>query len=373
LIKGSTLHSLAVETLSVRGLRNLAAVDLALGERFNVLAGDNGQGKTNLLEAVYLLATSRSFRTSRLSDLVANAADVASVRATLRENGESRVQSVGVRAGYRAVRIDGKKPSTLAAYAVRTPIVVFHPGVLSLTLGSGAERRKLLDRVALYQSPSSLGDLEGYGRALRARQRALETRGENAVDLVEWEDLLVRHGLAMSGGRARAAERLGPRATAAFRRIGPPDVELGMRYQRSAPEGAGAFRAMLEKRRREDRARGSASVGPHRDDVLLTLGNRPTRGIASQGQHRAVVLALELAEMQVIAEARGARPILLLDDVSSELDRSRTAALFVALREEAEGQVIVTTTRPELVDTGGSSGELDRRDFKVVGGQVMPS
>lgn len=364
------LRSLAVETLNVRGLRNLVNVDLELGGRFNVLAGDNGQGKTNLLEAIYLIATSRSFRTSKLSELLGSPGEVASIRAQVRESDEVRIQSVGLRAGLRSVRIDGKKPATLAAYAVRTPVVVFHPGVLSLTVGSGAERRKLLDRVALYVSPSSLADVEAYVRALRARQRVLERRSESASDLADWEELLVRHGLAVSQARGRAADRLGPHASHAFARIGPADVQLTVQYHRSAPEDADAFRTMLVQSRREDRLRGSARIGPHRDDLTLHLGHHPVRGIASQGQHRAVVLALELAEMQVIAEARGVRPILLLDDVSSELDRARTAALFHALHAEEGGQVIVTTTRPELVATKSAYNEPDRRDFTVVGGQV---
>jgi DNA replication and repair protein RecF len=366
------MRSLAVETLSVRGVRNLKSLDLELGPRFNVVAGDNGQGKTNLLEAVYLLATSRSFRTSKLADLLESPDEVASIRAQVREDGEVRVQSVGLRSGLRTVRVDGKKPATLAAYAVGTPVVLFHPGVLSLTLGSGPERRRLLDRVALYQSPSSLADTEGYTRALRARQRVLEERGETASDLAGWEELLTRHGLAVSDARECAAERLGPHAVRAFGRIGPADVGFSMQYHRSAPHDAVTFRALLAQSRRIDRARGFARVGPHRDDLVLALGNRPVRGSASQGQHRAVVLALELGEMQVIAEARGVRPILLLDDVSSELDRVRTAALFGALREEGDGQVMVTTTRPELVDTQSAPGASDRRDFTVVGGRVTP-
>lgn len=364
------LRSLAVEILNVRGLRNLASVDLELGHRFNVLAGENGQGKTNVLEAIYLIATSRSFRTSKLLELLGSPGEVASIRAQVRESDETRVQSVGLRSGLRSVRVDGKKPATLAAYAVRTPVVVFHPGALTLTLGSGSERRKLLDRVALYLSPSSLADVEAYVRALRARQRVLERRGESASDLTDWEELLIRHGLAVSKARGEAADRLGPHASRAFARIGPADVCLTARYQRSAPEDADTFRTMLIQSRREDRLRRSARIGPHRDDLTLHLGHRPVRGIASQGQHRAVVLALELAEMQVVAEARGVRPILLLDDVSSELDRARTAALFGALHAEEGGQVIVTTTRPELVDTKSASSEEDRRDFTVVGGQV---
>jgi DNA replication and repair protein RecF len=364
------MRSLAIESLSVRGFRNLSHVTVALGPRFNVVSGDNGQGKTNLLESVYVLATSRSFRTSKLSELLG--ADEASVRASVREDAEVREQSVGLRSGVRAVRVDGKRPSTLASYALRTPVVVFHPGMLGLSAGSGAERRKLLDRVALHLGPASLADLSAYGRAARARQRVLEVRGERAPDLDGWEALMVRHGLGVSASREAAAARFAPAAVRAFKRIGPSELTLGVRYERSAPDAPDPYRELLAARRARDRARGSASVGPHRDDLALELSGRAVRGVASQGQHRAIVLALELGEIEVIAEASDTRPILLLDDVSSELDRDRTSALLATLGE-GHGQVILTTTRPELVDPAGSFRAEERRDFTAVRGAITPT
>jgi DNA replication and repair protein RecF len=362
------MRPLAVEWLQVRGFRNLTSVELALGPRLNVVSGDNGQGKTNLLEATYVLATSRSFRTAKIPELVQAGPGAASVRASVREGGDAREQSVGLQSGQRLARIDGKRPNGLAAYAVQTPVVVFHPAALTLSAGAGSERRKLLDRIALYRVPASLGDAVAYARAVRARQRLLETRGEGALGLEEWEELVVRHGVALSRARAEAASELGPAAEEAFARIGPEDLPLRARYEPGAPSDVEAFRAALAQGRARDRVRRSASVGPHRDDLLLELGGRSVRGTASQGQHRAVVLSLELGEMEVIARARDVRPILLLDDVSSELDRDRTGALLSALRRQ-DGQVLLTTTRPELID-GAFSGLEGRRDFAVVKGQI---
>ena len=363
---------LAIESLSVRAFRNLSSVDLELGPRFNVLSGDNGQGKTNLLEAVYVLATSRSFRTAKLGELIESGRETASVRGRLREATTEREQSVGIRTGMRAVRVDGKRPSTLAEYAVRTPMVAFHPGIVALSAGSGADRRKLLDRVALYLRPGSLVDSGGYVRAVRARQRVLESRGTSAGDLDDWEALIARHGAALTSARDEAASRLGPSAERAFSSIGPSGLALRVSYAPNAPPDPDEFRALLARNRVSDRARGSATSGPHRDELALELGGRPMRGMASQGQHRAAVLALELAEIDVIGEARGVRPLLLLDDVSSELDRARTAALFAALSRQ-RGQVLLTTTRPELIETGALSSVDERRDFRVVGGQVQPA
>jgi DNA replication and repair protein RecF len=362
------MRSLAIEGLAVRGLRNLSVVDLAPGPRFNVIAGENGQGKTNLLEAIYLVATSKSFRASKPGDLVAHGGELASVRGAIREEGDPREQSVGVKAGARLVRIDGKRPPTLAAYAIRTPVVVFHPGEVALSMGSSGERRRLLDRIALYVSPASMDELDRYARAVRERQRALEMRGVHATDLDQWEELAVRHGVAIMRARRESAERLARSAVAAFARIAAPGLVLDATYAPGAPEDPEAYRAALVRARPADARRGGATVGPHRDDLALAIGAHPVRGVASQGQHRAVVLALKSAEIDVVGAARAVRPILLLDDVSSELDRARTAALFAFLRDQ-HGQVFLTTTRRELIDI---EADAERRDFHVESGRVQP-
>lgn len=363
----SWTRPLLLEQLQVRAFRNLARVDLDFGERFNVVSGDNGQGKTNLLEAIYVAATSKSFRASKPGELVAFGAELASVRARVREDGEARVQSVGLEPGKRVVRIDDKRPPSLAAYAVRTPVVVFHPGEISLSMGASGERRRLLDRTALYLGAQSMADLDAYTRALRARQRTLETRGAGAAELAEWEALCVRHGASVMAHRARAAELLAEQAKVAFARIAAPGLGLDVAYAASAPRESAAFAAELASRRAADLRRGSAGVGPHRDDLALAIDGHGVRGVASQGQHRAVTLSLKSAEIDVIGRARGVRPILLLDDVSSELDRARTSALFGFLQEQ-RGQVFLTTTRPELIDTG--EDRSSRRDFEVVAGAL---
>ena len=356
------MRKLVVSEVSIRGFRNLARADLRFGERFNVVSGDNGQGKTNLLEALYVLATSKSFRSSKPGELVAFGEEVASVRGVVDEDDEKRVQSVGTKAGARIVRIDDKRPPTLAAYAVRTPIVVFHPGEIALSMGASGERRRLLDRTALYMSPASMIEIESYGKAMKSRQRALEVRGVHASDLEEWETLAARHGAAVMMHRASAAEPIAQHAIAAFAQIAAPGLALTITYAPSAPTDEAAFKAVLREKRAADVRRGSANVGPHRDDLALAIDGRGVRGVASQGQHRAVTLSLKSAEIDVVGRSRGVRPILLLDDVSSELDRSRTAALFSFLREQ-QGQVFLTTTRPELIDTGGL-----RNDFTVESG-----
>ena len=179
---------------------------------------------------------------------------------------------------------------------------------------------------------------------------------------------MVRHGREVHARRAESASLLGSAAEVAFGRIAAPGMGFQARYAPASPDDPSEFREALAKSRTSDARRGSASVGPHRDDLLLSLDGRPMRGVASQGQHRTVVLALKAAEVEVIARSKSIRPLLLLDDVSSELDRERTSALFAYLQGQ-EGQVFLSTTRPELIELRGSGG-APRRDFTVRGGVV---
>lgn len=366
------MRPLSVRSLSARGIRNLGDLDLTFGAGFNVFSGDNGHGKTNLLEAIYVALTSKSFRASKMTEMLAFGSDLGSVRVAIEEDGQERHQSVGIKSGARVVRIDDKRPPTLAAYAVRSPVVVFHPGEIALSMGSSRERRRLIDRLALYLFPESYAEGENYLRATKERQRALETRGVGARDLAEWEELMVRHGTRVMEWRRRCVDDLAIATERAFEKIAAPGLRLRVAYAPSASEDAEAFRRQLEERRLQDMRRGGASVGPHRDDMAIAINDHNVRGVASQGQHRAVVLSLKSAEIDVIGRARGAHPILLLDDVSSELDRDRTEALFRFL-DDHHGQVFLTTTRREIIHTPHTTNEMGaegRLDFTVKGGVI---
>ena len=148
-----------------------------------MVSGDNGQGKTSLLEAIYFVATSRSFRADRPREMLRQGSEVAAVRARIVEESFRREQRATLTSSSRAVLIDGKKPETLASYATRTPVVVFHPGDLSILSGAAAERRTLLDRIALFVDPVSSDHRLRYTRAAKSRQVVLDERGTAASDL----------------------------------------------------------------------------------------------------------------------------------------------------------------------------------------------
>jgi len=372
------MPNLQLARLRVRGFRNLERVDLEPAPRLNVIAGNNGHGKTSLLEAVYFAATSRSFRTHRAAELVRHGAAVASVTARFVELADdlpplAREQTAAVERSRTFVRVDGNRPASLAEFATRSPVVAFHPDELTLSSGPASGRRTLLDRLALFMSPTSADHRARYARALKTRQELLRrAEGELAsAEIDAFEELCAVHGAAVTAARSGAAEALTRDLHPAFRRIAAPDLVLEARYAPGGSASVEEARAELARHRRRDAHRPNAGFGPHRDDLALTLGGHPVRVVASQGQHRALTLALKAAETAAIAAARGLAPILLLDDVSSELDPDRTAALFAFL-SLAHGQIFLTTTRPELIVTPGL-GSADRRDFQVEGGALRAS
>lgn len=362
------MKTLLVTQLSLRDFRNIESLSIEPAPRFNVIAGDNGQGKTSLLEALYTLATSRSFRTERFKELQRDGSEFARVDAQLSEDGQLRSQRVTVSGAGRAVFCDGERALRLADYAVRTPIVVFHPGDLDLTMGGAGKRRDLLDRVGLFTDPAAADDRRRYRLALRERQKVLDVRGERAPELEAYEQLAAQHGARLGQMRQRATLALAREAEPGWRRLGASNVTFAMAYRPGGDLDEARFRAELAARRSNDRRRRMATFGPHKDDLELVIDGRPARKHASQGQHRILTLTLKLAELAAIREARGAHPILLLDDVSSELDPTRIGAVFGFL-SASESQVFVTTTRPELFQTPGASPAL-RRDFLLQGGAL---
>ena len=368
------MPSLLLDRLRVRDLRNLARVDLEPARRVNVIAGNNGHGKTSLLEAIYFAATSRSFRTHRPAELVRHGAEVASVAARFVEVGDhdaplAREQTAATEGKGCVVRIDGNRPTSLASYATRSPVIAFHPDELVLSSGPAAGRRTLLDRLALFISPASADHRSRYARALKARQHLLHRAEGGALESSEieaFEELCAVHGAALTRARAGAAEALVRELLPAFARIAAPDLGLEAHFAAGGAADPEEARAELRRQRRRDAHRPSPGFGPHRDDLELRFDGHPVRTVGSQGQHRALTLALKAAETSAIAVARGIEPILLLDDVSSELDPERTTALFTFLGL-AHGQIFLTTTRRELIVTPGVDPG-DRRDFLVESG-----
>ncbi|MDB4971353.1 MAG: replication and repair protein RecF [Myxococcales bacterium] len=334
--------------------------------RFNVLSGDNGHGKTNVLEAIYLLGTLRSFRAGKTEEMVRFGQPQASVRARVEKLQTTRLLEVNLRPGHKHGRVDGKGARAID-YFGGFNVVLFAPEDLRLPKGPPAGRRRFLDRAVWNAHPAYLGEVQTYERVHKSRNAVLRDGGANVEQMIDvYDEQLARAAVAIITRRRALLDDLAPRVRAAFDRVTQTGLTLGIAYETTLDISniEYSMREKLTADRRKDLARGATSSGPHVDDLELVLDGKPARTYASQGQLRAIVLALKIAEIEFLREKLGDAPVLLLDDVSSELDPTRNAQLFDFLKS-VPCQAFITTTHPGHVLLAE-----ERLDFQVVAGVV---
>lgn len=342
-----------IERLYADGFRNLAGVELHPHERFNVLSGDNGQGKTNVLEAIWLLSGLRSFRTRKLAECIGFSRDSAELGARVRRL--DGVNDLGLRLGGRrnAVFVDGKQQGKGREVLGRLVAVLFTTDDLRLPHGEPAMRRRYLDRAIWTHDRAYLQVLRDYEQALGNRNALLRDAVGRTIDgamLDIFDEMVARKGAAVALRREAFVTDFSARVQEQLSAFAPSGLTCALRYKAKHARGATTLDARAEKlaeellgRRSTDRRRGHTSIGPHLDDLDMEINDRPARIHASQGQCRAMVLAMKLAELWSLERAHGEPPLLLMDDVSSELDRARNAALMHHL-DALGGQVFLTTT-----------------------------
>ncbi|MEI3848583.1 MULTISPECIES: DNA replication/repair protein RecF [unclassified Microbacterium] len=366
-----------VEHLSLVDFRNYAAADVELGPGPNVFVGRNGQGKTNLAEAIGFFATLGSHRVSNDAPMVRDGADAAIIRARL-AHGDRRVQLEAQinRQGSNKARVNGStvKPAELPRYA---QVVLFAPEDLQIVRGDPSARRRFADQLLVQRAPRMAGVISDYERVLKQRTALLKSarargiRGDALSTLDVWDDKLVSLGTQLIAARLALAADLATPLAAAYTAIAGadhnPEIEWalsvagadtgedadGSPAPASGASGAGPapdastariaelFRLALSARRTSELERGLTLVGPHRDDLLLRIRGLPVKGYASHGESWSVALSLRLASAELLrADSQLGDPVLILDDVFAELDADRRARL--AHLAAGYEQVVVT-------------------------------
>lgn len=359
-----------VSAVSLRDFRNYERAELTPGEGLTVVVGANGAGKTNLLEAIYFGCTARSPRTTNERELVRRGRSVTRVTVTtVDDEGATHLLEVGFSPGEpKVLRVDGAPVDNLSRTDARPLVSVFLPERLELVKGAPAARRAHLDQLVRALWPARAETRAAYSRALAQRNGLLaRVRGGQAssASLGSWDMELARHGWRLMGDRAEALGLLAPSFAARAAELGLPE-DAQLRYRaRSGAESQEALARELAERGAADLERGFTAHGPHRDDVQLLHGGVALRSYGSQGQQRVALLALLFAERDILARERGRPPLMLLDDVMSELDDMRRELLSDLLR--AGGQALVSTT--DLDHVPGARA-LDVRVVEVEGGAL---
>ncbi|UIN30628.1 DNA replication/repair protein RecF [Microbacterium binotii] len=376
-----------VERLSLVDFRNYEHADLEFTRGANLLVGRNGQGKTNLAEAVTYLATLGSHRVSADAPLVRSGADAAFVRARL-GHGERHIQlEIQInKQGSNKARVGGApvRSAELPRYA---QVVLFAPEDLQIVRGDPSARRRFADQLLVQLSPRLAGVIADYDRVLKQRTALLKSararglRGDALPTLDVWDDKLIALGTEIIEARARLAADLHPHLVSAYAAIAGADHSPELEWANSIagfdPEDgddqrvasgavtAEAFRAALAAKRAAEFDRGVTLVGPHRDDLMLRIRALPVKGYASHGESWSVALALRLASAQLLrADSLLGDPIVILDDVFAELDAERRMRL-ASLVADFEQVVVTAAVEADVPE------ELRGRTVRVEAGRIL--
>ncbi|MCB1246763.1 MAG: DNA replication/repair protein RecF [Acidimicrobiia bacterium] len=358
--------------LELRDFRSWVSLRFEPDPGVNVLVGDNGEGKTSILEAIGYLGMVGSFRGVPDGALVADGSTAAVVRGSFDGRaGDTTVECEVPVDGRRTVLVNGKRPKRMRDLLTTVPVVAFLPDDLDVVKRGAAIRRDYLDDLAARLWPQAVADQSDYDRAVRQRNTLLrqEGRGTDPVTLDVWDDRLATAGTAVLLHRRAVATRLQSHLEEAYRVVGG-DGQLRWGYRSTWGSDGVMDRSDLQARftealgtaRKKDVEVRVTTVGPHRDEPELLLDGRATRHRASQGEQRTVALALRIGAYRLVDELGDQTPILLLDDVFSELDRDRADRVLDLM---PTGQVFVTTAREDEVP-------VDGQRWSVHDGKVSP-
>jgi DNA replication and repair protein RecF len=364
-----------LQRLAVRDFRNLSRVELEPpAEGFDIV-GENGQGKTNLLESIYYLQILRSARGARDQDVVRFGAEGFHIAATIATNGRHEIGIGFERAGKRKrVRIDGSIPERMSQALGALPTVMFSPSDVDLIIGPPNSRRRLLDIVLALTTRGYLDALQRYRAALARRNAALRESArsgrQSTASVAVWEPALAEHGAVLWRERRAWVAQVEDVMEEVCRDIGESG-RVRISYASTVPvtEDVAAQIAMsLETKRQSDLARGLTGVGPHRDDLNIMLDGRDLRTFGSAGQQRTAAIALRMLEAATFRERTGRAPVFLLDDPFAELDARRSSRILSLLDRAGLGQTILAV--PKETDIPAELTRLER--LRVVSGEVTP-
>lgn len=357
-----------VKSIKINNLRNIRTADIVADPTLNLLIGDNGAGKTSVLEALMVLAKGKSFRTGQIGALIGPEGDSFLVSAVI-EHRDGQRTGLGIERStthWRARR-DGQDCRQIGELSEALPLVLLEPNSHQLIAGPPEERRRYLDWTAFHVEHGYLALWRRYARAVRQRNAALRAKDLRLVESLD--PVLADLGQEVHQQRSARASQLHGLLRDQWRSLGPDMPEIGLRYQKGW--AGDDLRAALKDTCDRDMARGATSSGPHRGDLLFVAGGHPAREALSRGEQKLLAAALLLSQAQTMIES-GAKPALLLDDLASEFDgRNRAAVLQASLQLGL--QTWVTGTSLESLAVGNRQAyslfHVEHGDISDAGGR----
>lgn len=360
-----------LKRLSFVHFRNIAQEELSFGPGINCFVGDNGAGKTNAVDAVYYLSMCKSSLALTDSQNIGHGGEFFVLDARYATDGgrEERISCTFSRRAGKTLRRNGKEYERLADHVGLIPVVIVSPADGALISDAADERRRFLNALIAQTDRAYLGAVMRYNAVLAERNRLLKSMPDETM-LGIYDRQLAGLGTAIHARRQSAVEELRPRVARYYRTLASDREEVELVYRSELNDRP--FDELLLASRARDLANQFTTAGIHRDDLVLRIGGYPLRKYGSQGQQKSFLIALKLAQYDLLAAASGERPLLLLDDLFDKLDARRVEQLLLLVSDEAFGQIFITDCNPTrlrlILDRAGRPYEL----FTVTEGHIVP-
>ncbi|HIZ87571.1 MAG TPA: DNA replication/repair protein RecF [Candidatus Coprenecus pullistercoris] len=359
-----------LKRIILKDFKNIRSADVSFSPKINCICGDNGEGKTNLLDAVYYLSMTKSFLSSSDRYTYTFDTDEAVLHGTYIDDGTTDDIAMSVRSdGGKTVRRNGKAYKRISEHIGHIPVVMTSPSDSSLIHGAGEERRRFLNMMISQMDQEYLKSVVAYNRLLKQRNALLRQEGADDLLIDTVSGRMYAFSEYIHERRSRAAAMLEERAVSFYTRLSGGKETVSIRYRSDLNEVAGTqelFTASLRK----DRIMGYTTCGVQRDDLEFLMDGYPVRKCSSQGQQKSFLVAMKMAQYSVMTEVRNRRPILLFDDLFDKLDASRVSSLIRMVLQEDFGQIFITDTDAARL-AGIVGGITDQgKFFNVCRGQV---
>ena len=362
------MENLLVHALELTHFKNHRASSWQFNPKVNIISGNNGNGKTNVLDALHYLSLTKSYLNTNDSQNITHGESMALLKAKLARKGSEHVLDLGLKKGQKKkVRLDGKEIDRLADHVGYMPVVMITPMDRDLIIDAAETRRKLMDTTVSQNDKRYLNALMAYNRALTQRNTTLKYFASNRTYDAEmiglYNEQLAHNASIIFEARKAFASELLPLLTHYYHLLSGGKETVGVRYKSALHESS--MTDLLTENESKDRVLQYTSSGTHRDDLVFHLGEHPIKRVGSQGQQKSFLIALKLAQFEITKRHLGMPPLLLLDDIFDKLDEGRVANLLSLVHTEDFGQIFITDTHPERMLELSENLQLNHSTFEI--------
>lgn len=357
-----------LKSLTLKNFKSYSAETFSFHDRFNLIIGENAQGKTNLLEAIHFLLSFKPFRQLRTEEVISFGANESRLKGEIESQAGFDEINILLDENHKTLKLNSKIVYRTSTVSGRYNLVTFLPTDIELVKGSPQIRRRYLDSVISSIEPSHYKDLKVYQRALNQRNAILTKSASLTSDKIEvWDEQLAEIGSQVISRRIDFINQIKPILNKVYKQTSGLDQEIGINYESTVDIESNieqSFIKELKLKFEQDKNRFHTTVGPHRDKINFSISDKDASVYSSQGEAKNLALALKASEIEMINQLLGKTPILLLDDITSELDSSRKRFLFKLL-QEFTGQIFITTTSIKEILYKGQIRAFHIKDGKV--------